>query len=262
MKKVLLVFLTLALSLCAFGCNQPGETFTEVPEADRAETLSTFVNDEQPLTMGFSNDVRVYLKVTSSDGTATEGVVADMKFMGTGTNVKVFAEMKGIQNDVQTVLSVLAIDGTYIYAASPIDSEGNLAKVKVPYTPEMAEEMGIPDAMTAISSALNYMSEIELDPDDAEFMATIGKMEISGKAGADRSLRLTISETDADLGMAGNMVLTMKFNAENKVVGIAMTATIATTADDVTETQYIEVAIEKCTGIAFPSFADYVEQVA
>lgn len=257
MKKVLLVLLTFVLAFSAFAC---GETYTEVPEEDYAETLTEFVGEENELTVGITNNVRIWMKETESDGTTTEGATVEMIYTGTGENLKVFIEMKEIVGTTTNLMIGSYITDGYIYAQTPnwTDPEGDPVKVKVPYSATTAEMMEIQNAVDALNAALER--SIHIDPSDAEFLASIGKLEISGNKGGDRKLRMTVTETDEEYGITITGTITIAFNKDNKVVGLEMNATETETYDGETTTSTVEMKIEACSNITFPSLEGFLEE--
>lgn len=238
MKKLLLIVLTLALCLSAFACGGT-ENYTEVSEENYAETLEEFVGEEETLEIGLSKNVRVYVKMAEG----ANYLSTEMIYTGEGEDLNVLMELKTKEGeDPEEKTSAYVKDG-FIYA------EMGEAKVKLPYSETAAAMYRIGDAIDSIEQAL---AMIEFDPGDAEFIASLGKVEISGNAGGDRKLRLTVNESEESYTATGTIVLS--FDKDNKLVGLDMNATM--TADG--ESSTMEVKVESYTGsITFPSFNDY-----
>ena len=257
MKKLLMIVLTLALCFTAFAC---GETYTEVSEENYAETLNEFVGEENELTVGITNNVRIWMKTSESDGTTTEGTSIEMIYTGEGEDLKVLMEMKELAGDTSSLMMGAYIADGYIYAETPnyVDPDGENIKAKAPYSEVAAEMAGIQDAIDAINNALS--EAINIDTANAEFMASIGKLEISGNAGGDRKLRLTITKTDEETNSSSNGTITLAFDKDNKVTGLDMNATTTSTEDDATMTITVEMKIETCSSITFPSFEGFTEE--
>lgn len=252
MKKLLLVLLAVILCMSSFAC---GETYTEVAEEDYVETMTEFVGEEAELTAGeLTNNFRVYVKmVDGSEWMSTECISK-----GTGDELQMLAEVKTKEGeaDVQTIVATYVKDKKiYTQIENPLGD----GVVKVSYDANPTLIAMYTTGVTGVNGAIELLtSTISLDPADTEFIASIGKMEISGNKGGDRKLRLTITEGEQGTASYATGTVTLAFDKDNKVVGINMSFSMTTTEDGTSEVVSVELVVENYTGnISFPSFADY-----
>jgi hypothetical protein len=249
MKKLLIVMLAVVMALSAFGCEAK---FTEVPQEDYATTMAEFFAEETDLSVDTSNDYRTFAKATTGSTTIQSEIIKK----GSGEDTEMLTEVKMTEDGETTIDAGVYIKDGYFYVQVAESPEYYLSaiKTKTPYIKGISE-LGIEflDTFTDMTDSLFDLLD-EVDFKDAEFIASIGKLEISGKAGSARKLRVTITETEGEY-YSSTAVFTLAFDKNGSLTGISMTATIVTSQDCEVETMSTEVVIEKYSKrISFPNF--------
>jgi hypothetical protein len=249
--------LTLVLATTAFAC---GDVYTEVPQTDYATTMAEFVGEETTLQVDTSKNFRTYAKISMSAEGQTQEITSEIIKKGEGSTFELLTEVKVKENGAFSLnAGVYAKDGYFYVDVKESTAFGLPAvKTKSPYVPGVSE-LGV-EFLDGFAAMTDYVFDAldEIDLTDAEFIASIGKLEVSGKAGSDRKLRITVDESDVENGITGSSTIILAFNKDGALTSISMTATTTITEDGASATTSVEVVIEKYSkNIGFPSFSSW-----
>ena len=188
-KKLLGVLLALALAAMCFGCGGPA--YTEVAEKDYATTIESFSDAIGKIEDETSGGFKMTMKQKAAEGEVN--MTAEMWMTATEEIVKLDFSMK--EGSESIAMKVYVTDDTlYAELSGELAELAGKNKVKMSMNDSMAGGFGGSYVEMVEQTFNGVLQQIAtLDP------TSIGKLEVSGKEGEDRWLKITITE-DGDEG--------------------------------------------------------------
>lgn len=254
-KKVIGIVLALALAAMCFGCGEV--QYEEVAEADYASTIASFSDVATEIEAGksFGYEITAKTKLTDTDATTGESSTSE----GTATSKFVFdaegevtveMSMSG-SADGEEVTASIYVDGEYFYAnlsgelASMFGSAEGELKAKFPVDSTYSSMLGgLVEAQNMLPSLISNI----LETDASE----IAKLEISGKEGADRWLKITV-DMGEDAPEGAESYAELKVDKDNKFQSLKVVL-----RED--ENNYMEYEMKRFSGtITVPDADSYTE---
>ncbi len=209
-RKIVGVLLAFALAAVCFGCGD-APSYSEVAEADYASTLESFTSVTNEVVTGksFGYELKMKMKTTADNVTTEVETTGKFVFDAEGkmlASVESNAKVAGEEQKAQVY-----VDGEYLYMEVPAElAEMFDGKTKVKISMDLGESMvGQYDVLGELLGQITSM------PPDS-----IGKFEVSGKAGETRWLKITEKLEEGEDREASYMEL--KVDKDNKFQTVKM----------------------------------------
>ncbi len=209
-RKIVGVLLAFALAAMCFGCGD-APSYSEVAEADYASTLESFadVTDEVVEGKGFGYELKMKMTMTY-EGVTTETEATGKFVFDAEGKMSAAAESKAKSAGVEQNAKVY-VDDQYLYMDVPAElSEMFGGKSKVKISMDFGED---------IVGEYDVLEEV-LDMITATDASDIGKLEVSGKAGETRWLKITKKLEEGEIREPSYMEL--KVDKDNKFQSVKM----------------------------------------
>lgn len=248
-KRIAGILLALALAAVCFGCGEP--KYSEVAAEDYAATLASFegVTTEVADSKNFGYEMDIKLKMTMA-GTTSEGK-ANAKFLFDAEgNMTASYDMDvsaaGMGENVDGKIKAYMADGwMYMEYPAALAEEIGISKVKMPIGTSTG---GGINSMPTLDDLL--LSMFEADVSD------FAKVEISGKEGEDRWLRVTTKED-----VEGGGTFTMQVDKDNKFKSMSAKMSMDMTEGFLSMSMDYEITMKRFSGtITAPADLDSYEE--
>lgn len=209
-RKIVGVLLAFALAAMCFGCGD-APSYSEVAEADFASTLESFadVTDEVVEGKGYGYELKMKMTMTYEGVTTETEATGKFVFDAEGkmsAAVESKAKVAGVEQNAKVY-----VDNQYLYMDVPAElSEmfGGKSKVKI--------SMDLGEDMVGQYEVLEDVLDMIIATDASD----IGKLEVSGKAGETRWLKITEKLEEGETREPSYMEL--KVDKDNKFQSVKM----------------------------------------
>lgn len=242
-KKIVGVLLAFALAAMCFGCGD-APSYSEVAEADYASTIESFqgVNDEVVEGKDFGYELKMKMTMTYEGITTETEATGKFVFDAEGkmsASVESKAKVAGVEQNGKVY-----VDDQYLYMDVPAElSEmfGGKSKVKI-----SIDFGNFGDSMVGQYEVLEDLLDMIISTD----VSDIGKLEVSGKAGETRWLKITEKLEDGETREPAYMEL--KVDKDNKFQSVKVVMG--------EEDNKMEYEVKRFTGtITLPDLSAYEE---